>query len=78
MQVTRCQAIASAPAGVGNIGVGFDLLGHAIAGLPIARRCAASKRAKCAWSRCAAQVDVSAIPYDTERNTAGRGVRALA
>ena len=77
MQVTRLQAIATAPAGVGNIGVGVDLLGHAIAGLSDH---ATVRRIEAREVRVVAvrgQVDVSAIPYDTERNTAGRGVRAL-
>ncbi|KGQ18273.1 Homoserine kinase [Lysobacter dokdonensis DS-58] len=71
------QATASAPAGVGNIGVGFDLLGHAIAGLSDR---ATVRRIDAPEVRVVAvrgSVDVSAIPLDTERNTAGRGVRAL-
>ena len=71
------QATASAPAGVGNIGVGFDLLGHSIAGLAdraTVRRIDA-REVRVVAVRGAG--DVSAIPLDTERNTAGRGVRAL-
>lgn len=71
------QATASAPAGVGNIGVGFDLLGHSIAGL--ADR-ATVRRIDAPEVRVVAvrgAGDVSIIPFDTERNTAGRGVRAL-
>ena len=79
MQVTRLQATATAPAGVGNIGVGFDLLGHSIAGLSdraTVRRIDAPRSAR--GRRSAGTVDVlDAIPFDTERNTAGRGVRAL-
>ncbi|MUV12773.1 homoserine kinase [Noviluteimonas gilva] len=73
----RATATASAPAGVGNIGVGFDLLGHAITGLSdraTVRRIDA-REVRVVAVRGAG--DVSAIPYDTERNTAGRGVRAL-
>jgi len=71
------QATATAPAGVGNIGVGFDLLGHSIAGL--ADR-ATVRRIDALEVRVVAvrgAGDVSIIPFDTERNTAGRGVRAL-
>ena len=71
------QATATAPAGVGNIGVGFDLLGHSIAGL-VDR--ATVRRIDAPEVRVVAvrgTVDVSAIPFDIERNTAGRGLHAL-
>lgn len=70
-------ATASAPAGVGNIGVGFDLLGHSIAGL---QDRATVRRIDVPEVRVVAvrgTVDVSVIPFDTERNTAGRALRAL-
>jgi homoserine kinase len=76
--MTRSDAItAHAPAGVGNIGVGFDLLGHAIAGL---RDRATVRRIEEPLIRVAAvrgPFDVSIIPFDDERNTAGRALRAL-
>ena len=71
------QATATAPAGVGNIGVGFDLLGHSIAGL---QDRATVRRIEAREVRVVAvrgTGDVSMIPFDTERNTAGRAVRAL-
>src|SRR5688572_13226807 len=71
------QATATAPAGVGNIGVGFDLLGHSIVG-PQDR--ATVRRIDAREVRVVAvrgEGDVSMIPFDTERNTAGRAVRAL-
>ena len=71
------QATATAPAGVGNIGVGFDLLGHSIAGL-VDR--ATVRRIEAPEVRVVAvrgTVDVSAIPFDLERNTAGRALHAL-
>ena len=70
-------ATATAPAGVGNIGVGFDLLGHSIAGL---RDRATVRRIEAPEVRVLAvrgTVDVSIIPFDTERNTAGRALVAL-
>ena len=70
-------ATASAPAGVGNIGVGFDLLGHSIAGL---QDRATVRRIDVPEVRVVAvrgAGDVSIIPFDTERNTAGRALRAL-
>lgn len=76
--MTRSDAItAHAPAGVGNIGVGFDLLGHAIAGL---QDRATVRRIDEPVIRVAAvrgPFDVSIIPFDDERNTAGRALRAL-
>jgi homoserine kinase len=76
--MTRSDPIsAHAPAGVGNIGVGFDLLGHSIAGL---RDRATVRRIDEPLIRVAAvrgPFDVSIIPHDDERNTAGRALRAL-
>jgi len=74
MPATLLQKSASAPAGVGNIGVGFDLLGHSIAGL---RDRATVRRIDAPEVRVVAVRgvgDVSMIPFDTERNTAGRAV----
>src|SRR5690606_21948879 len=71
-------ATASAPAGVGNIGVGFDLLGHVFEGPhdtatvrvieePVVRieRISGSQRAG------------ADIPVDARANTAGRGLIAM-
>ena len=77
MPATLLQKSASAPAGVGNIGVGFDLLGHSIAGL---RDRATVRRIDAPEVRVVAVRgvgDVSMIPFDTERNTAGRAVKVL-
>ena len=77
MAATLLQKSASAPAGVGNIGVGFDLLGHSIAGL---RDRATVRRIDAPEVRVVAVRgvgDVSMIPFDTERNTAGRAVKVL-
>ena len=71
-------AAASAPAGVGNIGVGFDLLGHVIDGPrdiatvrvldePVIRIERVSGGARGA----------AEIPLDARANTAGRGLIAL-
>ena len=76
------QATASAPAGVGNIGVGFDLLGHSIAGLAdraTVRRIDAPE-VRVVAVRATGDVtpaSIGIIPLDTERNTAGRAVKAL-
>ncbi len=69
---------AFAPASVGNIGVGFDLLGHVIAG---PRDVAIVRRIDTPDVRIAAiRGDVTgadALPLEAERNTAGRALIAL-
>lgn len=71
-------ATAIAPAGVGNIGVGFDLLGHTIEG-PYDR--ATVHRIDAREVRVVAVrgegPNVERIPFDLERNTAGLALRAL-
>jgi homoserine kinase len=71
-------ATATAPAGVGNIGVGFDLLGHTING---PRDRATVRRIDACEVRVVAVrgdgPNVGRIPLDLERNTAGLAVRAL-
>lgn len=80
-------ARAFAPGSVGNIGVGFDLLGHAIDGV---RDIAEVRRIDApvdgAWVRireirraagAAHIVGVEQLPLEAERNTAGRALIAL-
>ena len=71
----RLQASAFAPASVGNVGVGFDILGHSITGV-----------GDRATVRCIDEptVRITAIrgstinlPYEAERNTAGAALIAL-
>jgi len=69
------QARAFAPAGVGNVAVGFDLLGHSLAGVgdvatvrPIAERDVRIVAVRGVETR---------VPLDAARNTAGVGLRAL-
>jgi len=68
-------AQAYAPGSVGNVGVGFDILGHAVDGIgdkvmveaieePIVRICAISGL-------------VTKLPHDVQNNTAGRAVAAM-
>lgn len=74
----RYEARAFAPASIGNIGVGFDLLGHAIEGprdVAIVRRIAAPEVRIAAIRGDVAGVD--ALPLEAERNTAGRALIAL-
>ncbi len=71
-------ATAFAPASVGNIGVGFDLLGHAIDGprdLATVRRIDAPEvRIDAIRGRVAG---VDALPLDAAANTAGRALLSL-
>jgi homoserine kinase len=69
---------AFAPASVGNIGVGFDLLGHAIDGprdVAIVRRIDAPEVRIVAIRGSVTGAD--ALPLEAERNTAGRALIAL-
>ena len=71
-------ATAFAPASVGNIGVGFDLLGHAIVGphdLATVRRIAPPEVRIDAIRGQVAGVD--ALPLDATANTAGRALLSL-
>lgn len=74
----RYAARAFAPASIGNIGVGFDLLGHAIEG---PRDIAIVRRIDAPVVRIAAirgeVTGVDALPLEAERNTAGRALIAL-
>src|SRR3546814_16392028 len=74
----RSEARAFAPASVGNIGVGFDLLGHAIAGprdIAVVRRIA-EPLVRIAAIRGAVE-GVATLPLAAERNTAGKALLAL-
>lgn len=69
------EVLAYAPASVGNVAVGFDLLGHALEGAGdrvLARRVAAAGVRVRAISGTPMQ-----LPFDVERNTAARAVQAL-
>lgn len=69
---------AFAPASVGNIGVGFDLLGHSIVG---PRDIATVRRIDEPMIRIDAirgtVTGVGTLPLQAQRNTAGRGLQAL-
>lgn len=69
------QAIASAPAGVGNLGVGFDILGHTISG-PCDT--ATVRRIDSPHVHIAAiRGSTAELPLDAQRNTAGAALIAL-
>jgi homoserine kinase len=69
------QATAFAPASVGNIGVGFDILGHTIVGpgdRATVRRTEAPKVRIAAIRGCAVE-----LPLEAARNTAGAALIAM-
>src|SRR4029450_13038575 len=69
------RATAAAPASVGNVGVGFDILGHAIVG-PVDR--VTVERMDSAEVRIVGiEGVVSGLPLEAERNTAGSALLAL-
>ncbi len=73
--MTAIRAIASAPASVGNAAVGFDLLGHSIAG-PV-DRVIASRGDRRGVVISAIEGTDSPLPTTVADNTAGRAVQAL-
>ena len=70
----RTQASAFAPASVGNVGVGFDILGHTIHG-PGDR--VTVRRVDTPGVRIVAVRGGDALPSEAERNTAGAALIAL-
>lgn len=71
------RAVARAPASVGNVGVGFDLLGHSLAG-PADR--VAAERTSAPGVRIVAidgEFASPSLPREASANTAGRAVQAL-
>lgn len=73
--MSREQAAAFSPASVGNVAVGFDLLGHTVAGpgdRALVRRIAAPDVRIAAVRGIAGE-----LPLDAGRNTAGRALLAL-
>jgi homoserine kinase len=72
---TRKSAQAFAPASVGNVGVGFDILGHTVAAL--GDRVRAWRRAEPGVSIRAITGVVADLPLAAEKNTAGMAVVAM-
>jgi homoserine kinase len=74
--MSRSTATAFAPATVGNVAVGFDLLGHAIAG--IGDRVTATRIADRTVRLAPIEGVETDLPIDAPLNTAGAAVLALA
>jgi len=71
----RERATAFAPASVGNVAVGFDILGHSVAAL--GDRVTATRRAEPGVSIRSIRGVVEDLPLVAERNTAGMAALAL-
>jgi homoserine kinase len=71
----RQQATAFAPASVGNVAVGYDLLGHVIEGP--GDRVTATRQDQAGVIIEAITGLVTDLPLETEKNTAGKAVLAL-
>jgi len=69
------EACAFAPAGIGNVAVGFDLLGQALSGL--GDRVTVRKTAARAVTVSGISGVVCELPAQAEQNTAGRALLAL-
>ena len=75
MTGARTTATAFAPASVGNVAVGFDILGHSVAAL--GDRVRATRRAEPGVVIRSISGVVSDLPLAAEKNTAGMAVLAL-
>ncbi|KAB2899128.1 MAG: homoserine kinase [Dokdonella sp.] len=73
--MSRSRVTAFAPASVGNAGVGFDILGHTIAGP--GDRVTVTRIAEPLVRISAIRGAVQALPLEPERNTAGAALLAL-
>jgi homoserine kinase len=71
----RASATAFAPASVGNVGVGFDILGHSVAAL--GDRVRAIRRAEPGVGIRSITGVIDNLPLEAEKNTAGMSVLAL-
>lgn len=69
------RATAFAPASVGNVGVGFDVLGHALEGAGDRATVVRTGSGKVVVA--AIRGVVTALPLEAERNTAGRALLSL-
>ncbi len=75
MNRARASATAFAPASVGNVAVGFDILGHSVAAL--GDRVRVSRRAEPGVTIRSISGVVADLPLLTEKNTAGMAALAL-
>ncbi len=74
-QMTRTQATAFAPASVGNVSIGFDILGFSVGAL--GDRVTVRRTDRGGVSIKAIRGVVEDLPLEAEKNTAGRAVIAM-
>ncbi|MGH8219864.1 MAG: homoserine kinase, partial [Steroidobacteraceae bacterium] len=75
MSASRTSATAFAPASVGNVAIGFDILGFAVSAL--GDRVTVTRRAERAVTISAIRGVQVELPSEPERNTAGRALLAM-
>jgi len=75
VSTARSRATAFAPASVGNVGVGFDILGHSVAAL--GDRVTVTRREAPGVTIRSIAGTVTELPLDAEKNTAGMAALAL-
>ncbi|HSD75642.1 MAG TPA: homoserine kinase [Steroidobacteraceae bacterium] len=73
--MARSTATAFAPATVGNVGIGFDILGHTVEA--VGDRVTARRVTQAAVRVASIGGVVTDLPRDVERNTAGKAVLSL-
>jgi homoserine kinase len=73
--VARSAATAFAPATVGNVGIGFDILGHTVEA--VGDRVTARRVTQAGVRVASIAGVVTDLPQDAERNTAGKAVLSL-
>ncbi|HEY7377386.1 MAG TPA: homoserine kinase [Steroidobacteraceae bacterium] len=73
--MAHSEATAFAPATVGNVGIGFDILGHTVQS--VGDRVTARRHPDVGVRIRAIRGVVSALPLEAERNTAGKAVMSL-
>src|SRR5215813_12702831 len=73
--MSRSEATAFAPATVGNVGIGFDILGHTVQS--VGDRVTARRTPDQGVRIRSIGGVVTALPLEAERNTAGKAVMSL-
>jgi homoserine kinase len=73
--VRRNEATAFSPASIGNVGVGFDILGHSVAG--VGDRATVRRIGEPTVRIAAIRGVITDLPYAAESNTAGAALLAL-
>ena len=73
--MTSNEVVAFAPATVGNVGVGFDILGHTVRA--VGDRVRAKRTAERGVRIAAITGTDAALPLEAEKNTAGQALLSM-